>query len=150
MARTVLCIDDNENCLCLTRSILEENGYYVFTASTGLEGLELLDTQSIDCILLDFNMPGMDGAGVADEVAHRRRRPPIILYSGCCDLPNGILKNIRAVVDKVGDVKELLKCVETVLITSTVGSAKDNHEHGDREVRHRYPHPAVRDWLLPW
>ncbi len=150
MARTVLCIDDNENCLYVTRSILEKNGYHVVTALTGVEGLKLLDSEQIDCILLDLNMPDMDGDAVADEVAHRSRCPPIILYSGSCNLPSGMLEKVRAVVDKVADVRELLKCIETVLAGCTARSTDRDRDHRDREARHKYPHSAIRDWLLPW
>lgn len=59
-AGSILIIDDSRLNLEIMKSLLR-NEYAIFTASNGLEGLLLAQTQKIDLILLDINMPIMDG-----------------------------------------------------------------------------------------
>src|SRR5207302_10632371 len=96
----------------LNKSILELQGYRVFTASNGRDGLNILDVEPIDCVLLDFDMPGMDGNAVAEEIGRRVARPPIILHSGCTGRYEQISKKVDAMVDKPSSAEELLMAVE--------------------------------------
>ena len=58
---TVLVVDDNEQNRALARAILDEEGYRVFLAAGGDEGLQSFQEHRPDCVLLDVRMPGMDG-----------------------------------------------------------------------------------------
>lgn len=61
MAKHLLIIDDHMDILLLLKDRLEDLGYEITTASNGEEGLECIERQSIDGILLDLEMPAMDG-----------------------------------------------------------------------------------------
>ncbi|MFA6240869.1 MAG: response regulator [Candidatus Hydrogenedentales bacterium] len=65
MKRTVLVIEDNEQNLYLVSFLLQSSGYAVVQARDGLEGLELANRSTPDLILLDIQLPGMDGHEVA-------------------------------------------------------------------------------------
>jgi len=65
MSHTVLVIEDNDQNLYLVTYILEKKGYAVIPARTGLEGIALADERRPDIILLDIQLPEMDGFGVA-------------------------------------------------------------------------------------
>ncbi len=78
----VLCIDDLEPTLRLSRAYLEKHGYYVLTATSGREGLRMLQSQPVDVLVLDYEMPVMDGEAVAREVRRLYPNLPIILMSG--------------------------------------------------------------------
>ncbi len=65
MKRKVLIIEDNEQNLYLVSFILESNGYEIVQARDGLEGIELAGRLKLDLILLDIQLPGMDGHQVA-------------------------------------------------------------------------------------
>jgi adenylate cyclase len=69
---TVLAIDDQPTNLRLLDAVLTPRGHRVLTASSGSEGLALLDTEDVDLVLLDIVMPGMDG----HEVCRRIRSAP--------------------------------------------------------------------------
>jgi CheY-like chemotaxis protein len=64
MARTILIIDDNKFNREIVRMTLEGAGYAVRCAAEGNEGLEILQTETIDLVLLDLILPGLDGFGV--------------------------------------------------------------------------------------
>ena len=57
----ILLVDDDEDNLKIVQRLLEREGYNVATASSGKKGIESLDTYRPDLVLLDVNMPGMDG-----------------------------------------------------------------------------------------
>lgn len=61
----ILIIEDNLNNLYLETFILEKHGHQVFQAQTGLEGIELAVQVLPDIILLDIQLPVMDGYQVA-------------------------------------------------------------------------------------
>jgi two-component system cell cycle response regulator DivK len=65
MKRTALVIEDNEQNLYLVTFMLENNGYEVVPARDGREGIELADRVKPFLILLDIQLPGMDGYEVA-------------------------------------------------------------------------------------
>jgi CheY-like chemotaxis protein len=64
-------VDDEEDIRLVTRLILEEAGYEVSEAATGLEALARLDAQIVDLMVLDIRMSGMDGWQVIDAVEQR-------------------------------------------------------------------------------
>lgn len=59
--RTVLVVDDEFDIRYVTRLLLEGAGYGVVEASDGRAALDLLDTEPVDLVLTDVDMPGMDG-----------------------------------------------------------------------------------------
>lgn len=61
MSYKILIVEDNENNRCLFRDILSFHGYEVSIASDGQEGLTLARELKPDLILMDIQMPGMDG-----------------------------------------------------------------------------------------
>ena len=69
---TVLAVDDQPANLRLLDAVLTPRGHRVLTASSGTDGLALLETEDFDLVLLDIVMPGMDG----HEVCRRIRSTP--------------------------------------------------------------------------
>ena len=65
MKRTILVIEDNEQNLYLTTFLLEQGGFLVVAARSGPEGIELAARIQPDLILLDIQLPQMDGYAVA-------------------------------------------------------------------------------------
>ena len=82
---TILCVDNDAALLEIQKALLETKGYTVLTASEGLTGAALIRKQSIDAVVLDFDMPGMDGAQVAEILMQERPTPPIVICSGRLD-----------------------------------------------------------------
>ncbi|MDD5676508.1 MAG: response regulator [Kiritimatiellae bacterium] len=68
MKYTILLIEDNEQNLYLETFLLEQNGFEVFAAKSGPEGIALATKIQLDLILLDIQLPLMDGYAVAREL----------------------------------------------------------------------------------
>lgn len=83
MPRTVMVVDDDADIVDMTRLILEGGGYLVIRASSGQEALRKLERAKPDLILLDINMPGMDGFQVLRvlKVDARTSAIPVALFS---------------------------------------------------------------------
>jgi CheY-like chemotaxis protein len=68
MSDTLLIIEDNEQNLYLMRFLLEKSGYTVISAENGREGIEKALLHKPMAILLDIQLPEMDGYAVAAEL----------------------------------------------------------------------------------
>jgi signal transduction histidine kinase/AmiR/NasT family two-component response regulator len=64
----ILYVEDNPLNKALTRTILEQQGYEVFEASDGSSGINLARTAQPDLVLMDINMPGLDGYETATRL----------------------------------------------------------------------------------
>jgi CheY-like chemotaxis protein len=78
----VLCIDDCDATLQFFRQHLESHGYCALTALNGRDGLKVLQTYPVDVLVVDFQMPEMDGEAVARAVRRLYPKLPIVLASG--------------------------------------------------------------------
>lgn len=68
MKGNILVIEDNDQNLYLVRFILEKNGYTVFAAMDGRTGIDMAASLKPDLILLDIQLPVMDGYTVAKNL----------------------------------------------------------------------------------
>jgi DNA-binding response OmpR family regulator len=98
--RTLLCIDNDQELLDSYRGLLEDSGFKVFTAISGRQGLDLAASHTIDLVILDYQMPEMNGEEVAIEMRRLRPRAIIILCSGAVDVPEAALKLVDTFVSK--------------------------------------------------
>lgn len=80
MERKILIIEDNEQNLYLATFLLERNGYEIVPARSGPEGIALADRIRPDLILLDIQLPEMDGYAVARALRqnHALKDVPIV------------------------------------------------------------------------
>ena len=78
----VLVVDDDLGIRRLARFILDSAGYEVALARHGQEALSMLNETDADVIVLDLNMPVMDGYTFVHNLDDCPRRPPIIILSG--------------------------------------------------------------------
>lgn len=68
MNRNILLIEDNEQNRYLATFLLEKRGYQIAVAPNGPSGIELAQTRTPDLILLDIQLPLMDGYSVARKL----------------------------------------------------------------------------------
>ncbi len=82
----ILIVDDEERIVNFLRSKLKASGYEVFSANTGVEGLEQAQAQEPDLIVLDLLMPKMDGLEMLKELRSFSAVPVIILTAKGADV----------------------------------------------------------------
>jgi CheY-like chemotaxis protein len=110
---TVLCIDDNVAGLNTRRMLLESLGCTVLTATSGPEGLELLKSNDVDVVVLDYRMPEMSGEAVAAEIRRSQPGTPIIMLSGYyAEIPESARALTDEVIQKGSEVGEFLAAIE--------------------------------------
>jgi len=69
MTKNILYIEDNPDNMLLVKRVLVASGYKVLEAENGIRGLSVAENQDVDLVLLDINLPDLDGY----EVARRLR-----------------------------------------------------------------------------
>ncbi|OLD86254.1 MAG: hypothetical protein AUG85_10870 [Gemmatimonadetes bacterium 13_1_20CM_4_66_11] len=91
-ASKVLLVDDEDSLRKVMRDLLERDGYVVTEARDGVQALDQVDRVGPDIIVLDLNLPGLDGYGV---LSHLRSRPataniPVIVLTAKGDEDNEV------------------------------------------------------------
>lgn len=77
----VLIVEDERKISAYVKRGLEEQGYVVDAAYTGLEALDFADAAPYDLILLDILLPEMDGLSVCRELRRRGKRSPVLMLT---------------------------------------------------------------------
>jgi CheY-like chemotaxis protein len=78
----ILVVDDDSSVRATISRALTALGYVVRDAPDGLRALEIVSEESLSLVILDYMMPGMDGAEVAREIAVIDPELPIIFSTG--------------------------------------------------------------------
>jgi DNA-binding response OmpR family regulator len=76
---TILIIEDEPELVKVLRSYLEQAGFNVLAAYRGDSGLSVWEHKRPDLVILDLNLPGMDGLDVAREIRRKAHTPVIML-----------------------------------------------------------------------
>ena len=141
-ARSVLLIDDEPQLRMLLSGLLEDSGFVVSAANDGLSGFEAFLASRPDAVLLDLQMPGMDGHEVLRRVVAENPDVPVIVVSGTGDR-NDVIDVMREgawdfVPKPVGDPGVLLAALDRGLARARLRREnRDRQEELEREVRVR-------------
>lgn len=118
MSRTkarILCIDDHWNGLIGRKMLLEQSGYEVFEANGGDEGLRLFRSHAVDAVVVDYQMPGMNGDVVAAKMKRINAQVPIMMLSAYGPLPKNKLKAVDSFLSKSQPPDILLSTLQELL-----------------------------------
>ena len=74
MSNNILYIEDNPDNMRLVQRALESRGYHLLQAKNGLLGVQMAESESVDLILLDINLPDIDGYEVARRLRASSKR----------------------------------------------------------------------------
>ncbi len=78
MAQKILIVEDDRHIVALVRYILEKDGYDVAVARDGVEGLEVARQFTPDLVVLDLNMPRMDGVEMCRRL--KEEQDPVVIF----------------------------------------------------------------------
>ncbi|MBI5034342.1 MAG: response regulator transcription factor [Chloroflexi bacterium] len=118
--RKILVIDDENLIRLIVRRTLEQHGYDVVLAANGSEGLMIANTSSPDAILLDVNLPDLDGFQVCTELRSTRTtsRIPVIMMTAADepeDRAHGFNNGADDYITKPFECDELLARIKAQL-----------------------------------
>jgi CheY-like chemotaxis protein len=110
----ILVADDEPSLRRLCNDILTDHGYTVVEAADGVEAIATLKSQHLDAILLDINMPRVDGWGVLEFVRTMDVPPAVVLVTGMDEIvpPGHLNQYVSGVVSKPFAITQLLKTLE--------------------------------------
>jgi len=116
--RSVLVIDDDPDMRHVLSDFLQRGGYRVVEAASGQEGIFAAETEPIDAVILDKEMPGMNGLDVLSFFRHRNPRLPIIFitaFGGRDDEDESRRRGAWLYIEKPFRVATIVEAVQSVL-----------------------------------
>ena len=112
----ILIVDDDENILRLYQEELEEEGYEIVTASTGMEGLEKFERENPDLVTLDIHLPDIDGIKLLRQMKEKRPRLPIIMSTAYDYRDDFSVWASEAYIVKSSDLSELKATIKKIAV----------------------------------
>ena len=111
-ARPILIVDDDPDILAAERQVLAEHGFRVREAHDGAEALRAMDEELPAMIVLDVQMPGIDGPTFARQLRKGLRHVPLVIVTGVVDPKREADRcNAEAFLRKPFDAEDLLRLV---------------------------------------
>jgi len=124
MTNTILYIEDNPDNTTLVRRALEARGYKLINANNGIKGVDMAEAEEISLILLDINLPDIDGYEVARRLRssskHALTTVPIIAVTANAlkgDAQRALEAGCDVYMSKPINIRELWARVEAFIPT---------------------------------
>lgn len=142
----ILVVDDEANVLKFLVRVLEREGYNVYSAMNGIEALEFLEHDTIDLLLTDIKMDGLDGVSLLQEGRARFPDLAVILLTGHATVESAVIAL------REGAFNYLLKPIKNEDLVIAVREAldKQSREHRRNKLEVLAQHfantfdPAIR------
>ena len=127
MASKVLVVDDEPDAIDFVKEVLEGEGYEVVSASDGAKGLSAMRSQQPNLVILDVQMPKMDGFEVFQEMKKDEslKAMPVVMLTGIRDkvgmgfsaedMKDYMGEKPQAYIEKPIDPDKLLETVKKIL-----------------------------------
>ncbi len=149
----ILVVDDEPRNVKILQIQLRARGYTVYTAADGLEALDVVEKEMPDLILLDINMPKMDGFEVVERIrAHETTEfIPIVMITALRDTRENRIKSIEVgaddFIEKPFDSVEVLARVRSLL---RIKAYQDTlAEHNSRLEEELQMARSIQEILIP-
>lgn len=121
---TILIVEDDNNQRALYEEELSEEGYHVLTASDGREALRVVEKQKPDLVVLDVNMPVMDGLDTLSQMLEFNSKMPVIINTAYASYKDSFTSwSADAYIVKSSDLSELKQTVRRLLQSKASSAA---------------------------
>ena len=127
----ILVVDDEPELVDLLKDFLGIKGYKVIGAVSGQEALDILETERVDLVLLDFVMPGLNGTEVAKVAKEKYPYVKFVLMTGFMGMAERLSKvnMLEDVLIKPIEIKELSNRLLEILAKGDKSTLNSNSEH---------------------
>jgi DNA-binding response OmpR family regulator len=113
---TILIVEDDKNQRLLYEQELGLEGYEIVTAADGKEGLRKVEERQPNLIIMDINMPKMNGIDAMGKVVSKHKNIPIIIYTAYSSYKDNFLSWLAdAYIIKSSDLTELKNKIKELL-----------------------------------
>jgi len=113
---TILLVEDDKNQSLLYEQELRQEGYEIITAFNGKEALEKVQEQLPDIIIMDINMPKMDGIEAMGRILSNNKNVPVIINTAYSNYKDSFMSwAADAYVVKSSDLSEIKSKIKEVL-----------------------------------
>ena len=117
--KTIMVVDDEPMIVKVLQDVFKEEGYKVITALSGQECIEKLKKTSVDLILLDIMMPGMDGWDTCSKIKGDKKteKIPIVFLTAKTDPVSMSMGGLASsdYITKPFEMKDLKKRVDSII-----------------------------------
>lgn len=100
--KRILIVDDEAGILYLLEELLVSVGYETISAKTGIKAIQIAEAEELDLILLDFQLPVLNGLDVIQKLRELGKNIPIIMMTGMSE-------QIEMEIEKYEEIKSLLR-----------------------------------------
>jgi CheY-like chemotaxis protein len=115
MTHHILVVDDDRSIRTMVSLVLESEGYPVTTAANGAEALQEIERELPSAMLLDMQMPVLDGWGVARRLREQGRRVPTVVMTAASTAARWCAEiAAEAFLAKPFDIDDLVRAVQQV------------------------------------
>jgi DNA-binding NtrC family response regulator len=118
MTEKVLLVDDEEEFVETLAERMRSRGMEVATSNSGRDALELVEDEPYDVVVLDLQMPGMDGIEVLERIKRRQPDIQVVLLTGHATVEKGV----EAI--KRGALEFLEKPIDISTLSEVIHNAK--------------------------
>lgn len=119
--KTLLLVDDDRAQLAMRKTILERAGYSVVTAADASMGIWLFHSEVPDAVVVDYEMPLVDGGVLARHIRRANRAIPILMLSACTSIPTKVLRAVNTFIAKPTPPSHLIVAID--ILTTFPGAA---------------------------
>jgi CheY-like chemotaxis protein len=108
----ILVVDDEPSVRQSVRMLLEQDGYIVDEAKSGVEALAMLEADKFDMIFTDYIMPQMRGDKLAAAIKHFAPDQPVVMITAFPEKLQSSLGSVDSLICKPFDAAELRKAID--------------------------------------
>lgn len=136
--RNVLIIDDEKELRTLLTRLLSLEGYKVFEASDGEEGLKILNQEEIHVVISDVKLPGISGIDLVPKIKEINRLIEIIVLTAYGTIADGVTAIKRGAFDYITKGDEDNKIIIAVERAMEKSNMSQRIEHLEKRVTEKY------------
>ena len=156
MGKKILIVDDEKNLTTALDSFFQSKGHDIYIANSGESALDFLKKETVDLVLLDLSMPGVDGIEVAKTVKKSYPGTRLLILTAYSEEYKQKLASIEpdGVMTKPFGVLDLIDKVQTLLREETATLPKSEGPIKFKPVRVLFVDPActhiIKNYVLPY